>query len=1008
MACIGEIAVGVASAILGKIGEYTVAPVGRQLGYLFRYTTNVSELRTQLEDLNNATQRMERRVNEALNNCHEIEADVQTWQKNAEQISGEATTFLNAETHAKALCSCGSPHHLVTRHQLSRKANKMSINVRELLSKNKEFDSKSISFPRRPEDSSATPTKGYESFYSRGEIMKSILAAVRDGNKRIGLHGMGGIGKTMLAKEIARLAQEEKLFSKVVMTTVSQTPNIKEIQQHIAEKLGLKLEEKDSTGKRAELLRMRLKQDESKILLILDDIWNELDLEAIGIQEECRMLITSRDQQVLRNFMGVAESNVFLIGALQSSEAIDLFKSIIGDIEADYIKDLALKIVHECGGLPIAIATVAHALKNKKEEAIWKDAFRRLESSNYVEKKVYSSIKLSYDFLGSQEEEAKLLLLLCALHKEDEEIHVEHLTRYSMGWRLLQDIETVEDARNRVNLLVVKLKSHCLLLDATKTDKVKMHDVIRDVCIHIAKEDHGHRMMKNIGMCEDESTKAFKAISFVDYDDFDNLPPELECPSLELLLLSSRSALESIPDEFFKQTGLLKVLIMNGTRQRSLPSSFASLQNLRTLCLRGSSLEDIAVIGQLTNLKALDLSRSSYIERLPKEIGALKRLQVLDLRKCTDLRVIEAKVISNLKEMEELYLPREFEGWDEIINEEGGIRNASLMEIKSLQQLTALSLCVPSEHVLPQGLFSEKLERYHISIGVEYFSFFSFDVVSNKWLSLCLSELDQVCARELISLMRRSECLSLTGSMSVNNVSPSLVNQGFPRLKYMRFHNNDGVQCIINSTDVAFLPRLESLILQQLRSLESICRGNKLPRGSFNELRTVVTSFPNLKVLYVSNCDNLKSLLSSAMARSLVQLEILSIYGCEKMEEVIVMSDHDKEYSSSSGGTNTKAIIPFQNLRCLELCSLPNFIRFCELGDYCIECPLLLELEIMDCPKLKELFMGVKRTSSSCTINTTDNNVIGEEMDRMVSAPNKQILFKHNNKKKICEAEREK
>ncbi|KAF4372302.1 hypothetical protein G4B88_007046 [Cannabis sativa] len=910
MACIGEIAVGVASAILGKIGEYTVAPVGRQLGYLFRYTTNVSELQTQLEDLNNATQRMERRVNEALNNCHEIEADVQTWQKNAEQISGEATTFLNAETHAKALCSCGSPHHLVTRHQLSRKANKMSINVRELLSKNKEFDSKSISFPRRPEDSSATPTKGYESFYSRGEILKSILAAVGDGNrKRIGLHGMGGIGKTMLAKEIARLAEEDKLFSKVVMTTVSQTPNIKEIQQHIAEKLGLKLEEKDSTGKRAELLGMRLKQDESKILLILDDIWNELDLEAIGIHEECRMLITSRDQQVLRNFMGVAESNVFLIGALESSEAINLFIKIIGDTKTDYINALALEIVNECGGLPIAIATVAHALKYKKEEAIWKDALRRLKSSD-LNDNVYKSIKLSYDFLGDHEKEAKPLLLLCALHKEDEEIQVEDLTRYSMGWCLLEDIYRVEDARNRVNLLVDKLKTHCLLLDGRSKSTVKMHDVIRDVCIKIAKEDHGHRMMKNIAMCEDERTKASKAISFVDYDDFDNLPQILECPSLELLLLSSAPTLESIPDEFFKQTGLLKVLIMNPTRLRSLPSSFASLQNLQTLCMRGSDyLKDIAVIGVLKNLKALDLSWTDSIQRLPKELGELRRLQLLDLRGCYKLGVIEANVISKLTQMEELYLPRGFKGWDQIIDEEGGIRNASLIEIKSMQRLTALHLYVPPEHVLPEGLFSEKLERYQICIGVEY-PFLFGDDVSSKWLGLSLSQLDQVYARELVSLMRRSECLSLAGSMSINNGDPSLVNEGFPRLKHLKFDDNDGVQCIINSTEVAF-PCLESLRLKDLRSLESIiCHGgNKLPRGSFNQLRKVQVKY----------CGRLKNLFPLCVAKLLHEIKVQC---CEMMEEIIVREDGDEV------GHNIDDHSSSLQLRSLNLTLLPKLVQF--------------------------------------------------------------------------------
>ncbi|KAF4383529.1 hypothetical protein F8388_014029 [Cannabis sativa] len=815
-------------SIGAKISEYTVAPLGRQLGYLFYYARNVENLNTQLQHLNDAQNRLQRRLQDAQNNCQVIEADVTTWLTTFGQISREANTFLNHPDHAK----------------------------------------------------------------------------------RIGLHGMGGIGKTMLAEEIAKVAKEEELFSKVVITTISQAPNVKEIQQHIAEMLEMTIfSQNESIVRRAELLRMRLERDESKILLILDDIWKELNLEEIGIHDGCKILVTSRYLHVLRNSMGMAESDVFFIGALKSSEAINLFMKIIGDTKVEnnaYYNDLALKIVDECGGLPIAIATVAHALKcNMDSLFIWEDALQRLRTSNFtgiegMHDKVYKSIRLSYDFLGSHEEEAKLLLLLCALHKEDEEIQVEDLIRYSMGWRLLQDIYTMEDARNRVNSLVVKLKSHCLLLDGTSTsNEVKMHDVIRDVCITIGKEDHGHRMMSNILMYEDERLKASKAISFLDYDHFDNLPPELECPSLELLLLSSG------------QTGLLKVLIMNRTWIGSLPSSFASLQNLQTLCLRGSSLEDIAVIGELKNLKALDLSKSDFIMRLPKEIGALQRLQVLDLRGCRNLRVIKANVISNLTQMEELYLPREFEGWDKIIDEEVGIRNASLIEIKSMQRLTALHLYVPREHVLPEGLFSEKLERYQICIGVEYSSF------SSKWLmrrseylslvGLSLSQLEQA-ARELISLMRRSECLSLTGSMSVNSVSPSLVNEGFPRLKHLRFSNNDGVQCINNSTDVAF-PCLESITLVHLRSLESICRGNKLPRGSFNQLRKVD----------VRCCGRLKNLFPLSVAKL---LDEIIVQECEMIEEIVVREDGDEV------GHNIDDYHSSLQLRSLQLYILPKLVQF--------------------------------------------------------------------------------
>ncbi|XP_060973828.1 disease resistance protein At4g27190-like [Cannabis sativa] len=682
-------------SVVAKIAEYTLKPVGRQLGYLFYYTRNVEKLNTQLQQLNDAQNRLQRRVQDAQNNCQVIEADVTTWLATFGQISQEANTFLNHPDHATVVCSCGSPPHLLMRHRLSRKATKMSIQVHELKEECK-FDT--IAYPphlHTPSTTTAatattttlaaattattaaatttlaptaarttlattsatatattsattttlaaatttlaataatTATKEYESFNSRRVILEGIMTAVRDGNRRrIGLHGMGGIGKTMLAKEIAKLAKEEELFSKVVITTISQAPNIKEIQQHIAEMLDMTtFSQNESIDKRAQLLRTRLEQDESKILLILDDIWKELNLEEIGIHDGCKILVTSRYLHVLRNSMGMAESDVFFIGALESSEAIDLFKKIIGDTKVEnnaYYKALALKIVEECAGLPIAIATVAHALKCYTDDSsMWKDALQRLRSSNFtgiegMHDKVYLSIRLSYDFLGSQEEEAKLLLLLCALHKEDEEIQVEDLIRYFVGWRSLQGIYRVEDARNRVNSLVVKLKAHCLLLDCRDKGRVKMHDVIRDVCITIGKEDHGHRMMSNIVMYEDERPKASKAISFADYDDFYNLPPELECPNLELLLLSSGSTLESIPDEFFKQTGLLKVLIMNGTCLRSLPSSFPSLQNLQTLCLCRCFVEDTTMIGELKNLKALDLSWNDSIKRLPKEIG---------------------------------------------------------------------------------------------------------------------------------------------------------------------------------------------------------------------------------------------------------------------------------------------------------------------------------------------------------------------------------------------------
>ncbi|PON97668.1 NB-ARC domain containing protein [Trema orientale] len=135
--------------------------------------------------------------------------------------------------------------------------------------------------------------------------------------------------------------------------------------------------------------------------------------------------------------MGITTN--FLIDVLSFTKATNLFETIVGvTVAKPDFQPLAKEVVQECSGLPIAItiaiARVAHALKEESLPA-WKDALLQLKRSSQtniegMSEKVYSSIKLSYDFLGS--EEAKILLLLCSLHEEDANIFIEKLLRYSL------------------------------------------------------------------------------------------------------------------------------------------------------------------------------------------------------------------------------------------------------------------------------------------------------------------------------------------------------------------------------------------------------------------------------------------------------------------------------------------------------------------------------------------------------------------------------------------------
>ena len=108
-----------------------------------------------------------------------------------------------------------------------------------------------------------------------------------------------------MVREIAKQVKEKKLFNEVAIATVTQSPDPIKIQGEIADKLDLKLDKETPSG-RADLLRVMLTKDNSKkILVILDDIWEKLDLEEIGIPRTgCKVLVTSRNRDVLSSEMG--------------------------------------------------------------------------------------------------------------------------------------------------------------------------------------------------------------------------------------------------------------------------------------------------------------------------------------------------------------------------------------------------------------------------------------------------------------------------------------------------------------------------------------------------------------------------------------------------------------------------------------------------------------------------------------------------------------------------------
>ncbi|RVX18765.1 Disease resistance protein [Vitis vinifera] len=704
-------------AVAAKVSEYLVAPIRRQLSYLFCYRSYTDELHNKVQKLGKARDDVLVTVDEATRRGDQIRPIVQEWLNRVDEITGEAEELKKDENKS---CFNGWCPNLKSRYLLSREADKKAQVIVEV-QENRNFpDGVSYRVPPR-----SVTFKEYESFESRASTLNKIMDALRDDNmKMIGVWGMGGVGKTTLVKQLAEQAKQEKLFTTEVYIQVSWTrepekiqQGISDIQQNIADMLGLDLKEVAKSARAGKLMQ-RLKNE--KILIILDDIWKEVNLEEVGIpskddHKDCKIVLASRDEDLLRKDMCAQEC--FPIQHLQEEEAWHLFKKTAGDsVEGDQLRPTAREVVNECQGLPIAIVTIAKALKDESVD-VWKNALGELRSSaptniRGVEEKVYTCLEWSYNHLKG--DEVKSLFLLCGWLSYGD-ISMDSLLRYAMGLDFFYHIKSLEQARYKLVTLVKTLKTSSLLLDGgvsrdnffgpsrllfmdADNKSVRMHDVVRDVARNIASKDP-HRFVVREDDEEWSKTDGSKYIS-LNCKDVPELPHRLVCPKLQFLLLQNISPTLNIPNTFFEGMNLLKVLVLSEMHFTTLPSTLHSLPNLRTLRLDRCKLGDIALIGELKKLQVLSMVGSD-IRRLPSEMGQLTNLRLLDLNGCWQLQVIPRNILSSLSRLECLCMKQSFTQWAaEGVSD--GESNACLSELNHLRHLTTIEIEVPAVELLPK------------------------------------------------------------------------------------------------------------------------------------------------------------------------------------------------------------------------------------------------------------------------------------------------------------------
>ncbi|WVY89640.1 hypothetical protein V8G54_035154 [Vigna mungo] len=337
-------------SIAAKIAEYVVDPILHHAQYLCCFNNFASNFPNAKEQLELTRDRVNEQIREAINKVEKVEPSVEKWLKDVEKVLEEVQILEEKILHVNKSCFRRQCQYSLAK-EIERKTPEMIQ-----FHRNSKFES----FSRITE----LPSMKYYSsndffmFNSTEESYKKLLEALK--NKSAFIIGLGGSGKTTLAKEVGKKAEEMKLFEKVVLAT-------------IVDQLGFKLMEESDIG-RAQRLSERLRK-------------------------------------------------------ATTLEAWTLFRhhANITDDSSKPLKGVARKNVNECKGLPIAIVT-------------------------------------------------------------DCEIDLEDLFRFGRGFGTIGTFGTMENARREMDAAIDMLKNCFLLMHAKEKQRVKMHDLVRDVALWIASK----------------------------------------------------------------------------------------------------------------------------------------------------------------------------------------------------------------------------------------------------------------------------------------------------------------------------------------------------------------------------------------------------------------------------------------------------------------------------------------------------------------------------------------
>ncbi|XP_009587018.1 putative disease resistance protein RGA3 [Nicotiana tomentosiformis] len=456
----------------------------------------------------------------------------------------------------------------------------------------------------------------------------------------VSIVGIGGVGKTTLAKLVYRDERVVKHFPLRIWLCASQDIDVIKLARNIVNLASgvscdnFNVEQVHSSLQDA----LRAK----RFLLIIDDVWSRdrskwLELRSllmIGARGS-KVVVTTRSDYIASMMESVV---TYSLKELPHEDCFSLFlKWAFRNGQERHFPNLTKigeDIVKKCKGVPLAVKTLGSMLYAITDEREWlkvrDDEIWKLKQAN---DDILPALRLSYNQLPYY---LKQCFAYCSIFPKGQEIASIMLIQLWLAQGLIHSSNESQELEDDGVRYVKELCSRSLFEEVEAYDSFitfKMHDLVHDLAVLVAQTDCC--VIKNN---TDSITEKVRHVTLFSYS-----PAEKSIP--EILCKQNRIRTVFAPSEGFERYAALLV-----------GKCISRFKYLRVLDLRHSRLETLPdSIGNMKHLRYIDFSGNNNIQILPTNICKLPNLQTLRLVLCTKLQKLPRE-LGNLVSLRHLYL----------------------------------------------------------------------------------------------------------------------------------------------------------------------------------------------------------------------------------------------------------------------------------------------------------------------------------------------------------------